>query len=209
MSRLKFILETMKKSTRSPKTYHHGNLKNALVETAAKLIAERGASSVSLREVAREAGVSHAAPYHHFEDKNGLIAAVAEEGFHRFDTYQERALRSVPSNPRERLRALGKAYVRFALTNPHFFRVMFRNELIESENHATHSEVAKRTFDRLINIVRENLSDKNEENILQAAIHAWAFVHGLATLWLEGSLKNTLIDQKTLYVIVDQSNLFS
>ncbi|HSE40939.1 MAG TPA: TetR/AcrR family transcriptional regulator, partial [Acidobacteriota bacterium] len=127
------------------KTYHHGDLKNALVETAAKLVAEHGAGSVSLREVARAAGVSHAAPYHHFKDKNGLLAAVAEEGFRRFDTYQERALRAAPSEPSERLRALGRAYVRFALSNPHFFRVMFRDDLIKSEDYPSLSQVAKRT----------------------------------------------------------------
>jgi AcrR family transcriptional regulator len=186
------------------KTYHHGDLKNALVEAAAKLVSERGAASVSLREVARVAGVSHAAPYHHFKDKAGLTAAVAEEGFRRFDQYQQRALRNASSDPKERLAALGKSYIRFAIANPHFFRVMFRGDFTEFEQYSSLSTLGEQTFDRLVNTVRENVKTSNEPEIMIAALRAWALVHGLATLWLDGGLNKIRVDQKTLYSVVDQ-----
>jgi AcrR family transcriptional regulator len=186
------------------KSYHHGNLRNALVEAAAKLMAERGAAAVSLREVARLAGVSHAAPYHHFKDKSGLLAAVAEEGFRRFDHFQERALRNVGSNPKKRLRALGRSYVRFALANPHFFRVMFREDLANSNDYPALSALGKRTFDRLVDTVRGNAPTSDESQIMSAAIRAWALVHGLSILWLDGSLNKIPVDRQTLYLLVDK-----
>lgn len=188
--------------------YHHGDLKNALIEAAARLVVERGIANVSLREVARAAGVSHAAPYHHFSDKSALLAAVAEEGFKRFDVYQSRALRSAPQDPQEKLRALGRAYVRFAIANPHFFRIMFRYDIAELDRYPSLAEVAKRTFDRLLNTVSEYLKGKKSKDPMHAAIRAWALVHGLATLWLDGRLNKMPAAREAIDKIIDRSIFF-
>lgn len=211
MSRL--LGEMAKKTAKRNKKraeYHHGDLKNALVEAAARLVVERGIAALSLREVAREAGVSHAAPYHHFIDKSALLAAVAEEGFKRFDSYQARALRGAPTDPRERLKALGRAYVRFAIANPHFFRIMFREDVIGGNRPASLAEVANRTFDRLVNTVREcqKLSGNKSENPIPSAIRAWALVHGLASLWLDGPLHRIPDAKKIVDTIIHQVSIF-
>jgi AcrR family transcriptional regulator len=193
----------MKKGKRE---YHHGNLRQTLIEAAARLAAEHGAGSLSLREAARAAGVSHAAPYHHFRNKMGLLAAVAEEGFRRFDSFQEHALKSAPDDPQKQLEALGKAYVRFAITNQHFFRVMFREDIQASEPFKSVSEVANRTLQRLIKTVQACGIQRTGTDAFPPAdaIAAWALVHGLSMLILDGPLKSMSGGSKNLNRLIDQ-----
>ena len=192
------------------KDYHHGDLKNALVEAAAKLIVERGIDNVSLREVARQAGVSHSAPYHHFNSKSELLAAVAEEGFLRFNGYQERAFRMMQQkDPMERLKALGRAYVKFAIANPSFFRIMFRYDIAEPFKHHLLTALSKRTFDRLFKTVSECLKAKAQStDPMEASIRAWALVHGLSSLWLDGRLNKMAGGRELIDKIIDQSIYF-
>src|SRR5690349_16153559 len=103
--------------------YHHGNLRRALIDAALQLFAQRGAFDFTVRELARQAGVTHNAPYRHFAGKTELIAAIAEEGFAMLAEAGQQALETA-SDPRARVRALGDAYVRFAIDHPHQFRVM-------------------------------------------------------------------------------------
>jgi AcrR family transcriptional regulator len=172
--------------------YHHGALQEALVDTAAQLAAERGAAMVSLREVARRAGVSQAAPYHYFADKSALLAAVAEAGFRLFDTTQAEALVSAPADPAARLAALGVAYVRFALDHPHYFKVMFRPHLVEHRKYPSLAAVSGRSFERLVETVRAaRLAAGNDDaDPLAAATLVWSVPHGLATLYLDGPISD-------------------
>lgn len=192
------------------KDYHHGDLRNALIEAAASLIVEKGIDNVSLREVARKAGVSHAAPYHHFSNKSGLLAAVAEEGFSRFNGYQERAFqRARTKAPLDRLKALGHAYVRFAIGHPSFFRIMFRYDISDPYKYPLLTALSKKTFDRLLNTVTECLKAKNGSiNPMEPSIRAWALVHGLATLWLDGRLQQMPDATQMIDQIIDQSIYF-
>lgn len=111
--------------------YHHGDLRNALIKQAVKLVEEGGADSFSLREAARLVGVSANAAYRHFADKSDLLAAVAEEGFARLARSAQKAVSAVPDRPpaadaaMERLKAAGRAYVEFAVEHPELLRVMF------------------------------------------------------------------------------------
>ncbi len=115
--------QTRRKRARRP--YHHGNLRNALIDAAAAVVDLHGLSALTLREVARRAGVSHNAPYRHFEDRAGLIAAVAADGFHML--IEDLTLASgMPE--KERAAALARAYVRFAEDNPGRFALMFGQE---------------------------------------------------------------------------------
>src|SRR5215472_6862067 len=105
-------------------TYHHGDLKTVILAKAATLVAERGADGISLRELAREAGVSHAAPAHHFTDRRGLFTALAAEGF--------QLLTAALTDARGRFADAALAYVRFALEHPGHYRVMFDRALLDA-----------------------------------------------------------------------------
>lgn len=170
--------------------YHHGDLRRALVDAAAALADEKGVAALSLREAARSAGVSHAAPYHHFKDKTALLAAVAEEGFLRLDEFQRQALDSAARRPVARLKALGKAYIDFAINNPQYFRVMFRKDLVEPATYPALQEISRRTFDRLFAAVSDCLESSSKAEAMSLSITAWSLVHGLASLWLDGPLSN-------------------
>src|SRR5713101_10130495 len=97
-----------------PKPYHHGDLRNALIQAGLEMLSEGGAAALDLRKVAREAGVSHAAPYRHFADKQALIAAINEEGFRRLAERIQCALREVSDGAFEQLQAIARVYVQFA-----------------------------------------------------------------------------------------------
>ena len=170
--------------------YHHGALREALVAAAAAVAAEKGAANLSLRAAARRAGVTEAAPYHYFADKSALLAAVAEQGFRLFDQSQAAAYEQAGPHPVERLQALGAAYVRFAIDQPHYFKVMFRPHLVEHGKYPVLHEVASRTFDRLVETTRAaRLSHGNDDpDPLAAATLMWSVPHGLAMLYLEGPI---------------------
>lgn len=174
------------------KRYHHGALRAALVDAAARLVAEKGVMSLSLREAARRAGVSQAAPYHYFADKSALLAAVAEEGFRAFDRTQADAYAQAPPDPIERLQALGAAYVRFALDKPHYFRVMFRSHLVQHAKYPALHEVSRRAFERLVDSTRAARLAEGHDDVdpLMASTLMWAVPHGLAMLYLDGPISH-------------------
>jgi AcrR family transcriptional regulator len=172
------------------KPYHHGHLRVTLVEEAARLAAARGLDAVTLRAVARQAGVSHAAPYHHFADKAAMMEAVAEEGFRRLDRRMADSLRGAPADPYERLRRMGMAYIRFAVANPHFYGVMFKPGRHRAGAEATPDAPSTRAFQRLLDAVaacRASAGDPDADPTLWALV-AWTVTHGLSSLWLEGAL---------------------
>ena len=109
--------------------YHHGNLKQALLERAAEVLADRGLEGLSLRGLARDLGVSHAAPRRHFADRSALIAALAKEGFRRAVAAMKASAEAAGPDPVARYRALGRAYVRFAIDDRAFFRAMNHPEV--------------------------------------------------------------------------------
>lgn len=186
---------TKPKADASPKAaYHHGDLRAALVEAAARLAEDLGPAAVTLREVARRAGVSQAAPYHHFADKSALIAAVAEEGFRLFDAHQAAALAAAPPDPAERLGELGVSYVRFALRYPHYFRVMFRPYLFDGLRTPSFKAVADPAFERLVETTRaaRSAAGHQDEDASVPAMAMWAMPHGLASLALDSSSGSSL-----------------
>lgn len=153
------------------------------------MAADTGPTSVTLREVARRAGVSQAAPYHHFADKAALLAAVAEEGFRLFDAHQAEALVEAPDDAVERLAALGVSYLRFALAAPHYFQVMFRPSLVACTRSPDFDSLAGRAFQRLLTVTTEarRASGRVDADPYPAALAMWAIPHGLAGLALEQS----------------------
>jgi AcrR family transcriptional regulator len=169
------------------RTYHHGNLRATLVEAAVDLVQREGIEALTLRRVARVAGVSPAAPYRHFAHKRALLSAVAEEGFRLLAG----ALRAAEGEgARERFRARGRAYVRFATGHPSHFRVMFGRELAERDAFPALREAAGAAFEALV----EGIADAQRAGVLAAGdprelgLTAWCAMHGLSTLLIDGQL---------------------
>lgn len=162
--------------------YHHGDLRHALVEAAALAISESGSAALSLRDLSRKVGVSHAAPTHHFGNKTGLLTAVAAEGYRRLQGRLETAYRE-----RRSFVDVGAAYVRFAVDERPYFEVMFRPDLYTSDDPELLEP--RRAIDRdVFGAVRAMLGDVPEERVQTAGVAAWALVHGLATLINTGNL---------------------
>lgn len=161
--------------------YHHGDLPAALRAATAELITERGPSGFSLREVARRAGVSHAAPAHHFGDAKGLITAVATEGFSTLASALEAATSGI-DDARERLRACGQAYIRTAQDYPGHFAVIFQADLIDNLNDQCIAE-SSRAYEQLlrtVTMVRDQLNPGLDIGI--GTTFVWAGVQGLVAL---------------------------
>jgi AcrR family transcriptional regulator len=171
--------------------YHHGELRQALVSTALAVIEREGVGALSLRDLSRRLGVSHAAPAHHFRDRAALLGAIAREGFERLSAAMTAA--SEASAPDARLEAIGRAYVRFALEHPASFRVMFGRELSELEAPPPElAEAGRRAFALLVEAVREPLAGQAPAGRAAAedvAFTCWSLVHGAATLWIDGPLR--------------------
>ncbi len=175
------------------KPYHHGDLRAALIAEGLRLLAERDADSLSLREVARGAGVSATSVYRHFPDKEALVTALAREGLSQLGTAQ-RAASDAAGGGDAGFAATGRAYVRFALANPALFRLIFASPALAPER-------AGGTFeseaDALLqaHAAREAAAHGGEAAV--RAVQAWALVHGLAMLMLDGQIPmdETLIDR--------------
>jgi AcrR family transcriptional regulator len=165
-------------------------LRDTLVEAATVLIARKGPQGLSLREVARRAHVSEAAPYWHFADREALLAAVAERGFVEMTKGMMEIWARVV-DPGERLRALGIGYVRFALAHPSYLRVMFGSEVPDKAAHPSLKEAGERTFELLVQAIAEcqAVGQARAGDPVELAVAAWSIVHGLAALLVDGRLK--------------------
>ncbi|BCB85249.1 TetR/AcrR family transcriptional regulator [Phytohabitans suffuscus] len=168
------------------RSYHHGDLRRALLAAAAEAIAETGPAALSLRDLARRAGVSHAAPAHHFGDKAGLLTALAIEGFNRLADALDASREQTGS-----LLESGVTYVRFAADNRAHFEVMFQPSLYERDDPEL---VAAR--DRSAAALSSGVSTLDEpppaDEARKTELAAWSIVHGFATLWLSGAFFDEL-----------------
>ena len=156
-------------------TYHHGSLRAALIEQARALLDEGGPEAVTLRETARRAGVSAAATYRHFRDKDSLLAAVGAEGFEQF---AERLAASVQGG--RPFAEMGRAYVAFAMERPGLFRLMFSPLIQEREAHPVMAAASAKAF--------AVLQSAASAAGAPSPIFAWALAHGLSHLMLDGVL---------------------
>jgi AcrR family transcriptional regulator len=189
MARCLFSLERMAQEPEAVaalRPYHHGDLRRALIRAALDAIVEGGPANLSLRDLARRAGVSHAAPAHHFGDKAGLLSAVAAEGFERLAATLDEAWRRTGS-----FLEVGVAYVRFATSHRAHFEVMFRPELYRRDDPAV-ARARKAARSLLYGPLATGSGSDGPDP--RAAVAAWSLVHGLATLWLNGNLPPQLCD---------------
>ncbi|MEX2274725.1 MAG: TetR/AcrR family transcriptional regulator [Actinomycetota bacterium] len=173
----------------TPERYHHGDLRRVLIQAALELIDESGLECCTLREVTRRAGVSHAAPYHHFADRSALIAAVATENLRLLADSLRRAGRRARGGGDARVTALGVAYVRFAAEHPARFRMLLRPEQRagEGDNLRAGGLAIEATFREAVNAgVEDGTLAVND--VEAATIAVWSAFHGLAGLRLDGPL---------------------
>ena len=181
-----------RRTERRPKrSYHHGDLRNALIEATLKLISTTGVRELSLREVSRAAGVSHAASYRHFPSKESLLAAVAEQGFDLLTEAMRGSVRFASQTPIAKLQAAGVAYVDFGLQHTQHLTVMFGGAIANFDDHPGLKVAAKHAQDELRTAVRAVLQGVGmraaEEDAIEAA--AWAIVHGLTVLLADGQIR--------------------
>ena len=159
--------------------YHHGDLRRAVLEQAAEVIGRDGIASLSLRSIADDLGVSHTAPMHHFGSREGVLNALAVEGF---ELLQQSLETAAPLGFLE----VGVAYVEFAVGHPGHFAVMYAPDVLDLEQPAL-AEARTRTFTALLSGASGRSAD-DAVNAAAAATAAWSLVHGLAILILSGSL---------------------
>jgi AcrR family transcriptional regulator len=160
--------------------YHHGDLRRALVDAAGRVLAREGAQALSLRAVAREAGVSPAAPYHHFKDKSDLLNALAGEGFHALGDAMKADFESDPDHS---LTSMGLAYVKFARANPALYRVMYDSSRNEDAMPADAHEKEGSGFHLVKEaMIRAGADPADEVGLQLACIASWCTAHGVSEM---------------------------
>ncbi len=173
-----------RKKTPEPRPYHHGNLRESLVEAAEQLLERHGLEGVTLREVARLAGVSHAAPYHHFAGLDPLLAAVAERSFTQLGEAIAAAARA--AKPRDALLGICEAYVAHACAHPAQFRLMFGPMLARKSEFPAFAEAARAAFNQVLEVAEALVPGEGAA----MALSGWSLAHGFAHLAIDRALED-------------------
>ncbi|MBL9024022.1 MAG: TetR/AcrR family transcriptional regulator [Myxococcales bacterium] len=168
--------------------YHHGDLRRVLLDAATKRFAERGDFGFTLRELARDVGVSHNAPYRHFAGKDELLEALRDDGFTRLAERERRALDAAGADPRARVRALGEAYVRFALQDGPSFRLALALPPKKGSSRTDAAIASFSVLERTIAEAQRAGAVRTDLSAKELAVAAWSLVHGVATLLASGQL---------------------
>lgn len=178
-----------KDDRRAERGYHHGNLKEALLQAALGLIAEKGPAGFTFADAARSAGVSPAAPYRHFRDRDELLASIAERGFSQFEAALSQAWDDGRPDTVTAFERLGKAYLAFARSEPAFYSAMFESGVPVEQNPAL-AVASERAF-AVIRAAAERLAAMTPPGVprppaLMMALHIWSMSHGVASLFGRG-----------------------
>lgn len=182
------------------------------MDESVRLIDEQGLGGLSFREMSRRAGVSHQTPYHHFANREGILAAIAHDGFTRLNArLLEVRARDRRKRPAEILRNVLRAYMIFAIENPVHYAIMFRPELVDFKRHPEAREQANQAFQRLVDTVMECHPGiaKKDKRLTEIANALWAAAHGVATIWLDGPLSVKSPDVSIMSFIDMTSEMFS
>jgi AcrR family transcriptional regulator len=184
--------------------YHHGDLKNALIQAGIEILSKEGIQALSLRSVAKRAGVSHAAPYAHFADKQALVAAIAAEGYNKL--YQQLSAAQHPEDePLNRLIATAQAYLQFALDEPDHFRITFAGVVETEQNYPDYVEQSKRCFGLVVTTVEacQGVGMFAGRDTQLVAVSVWSCIHGFVQLLLSNQLPGGLVSQHSVYEIFE------
>lgn len=179
-----------KKAKKTREHYHHGDLRNALLEAAGDLLKEVNPAELSLRDVARRAQVSHMAPYRHFENRTALLAALAVEGFMRLRDEMHAAVAEYPDDPARQLSSAGVRYVRLATESPARIQLMFGGVLGRADYTDEQCARTDEAFEGLhaIIVAGQSAGVFRDGDSMALALSAWSLVHGLAMLMTTGHL---------------------
>lgn len=174
----------------SKRPYHHGNLREALVEAAMLEVLERGVAGLTLRGVARRAGVSQAAPYHHFANKEALIAELCLRGFRALND-RLRVARATTDEPVAQLRAMGEAYIAFAREQPARFRVLFGHYVEDKAEYEELLHEAESSFEILVSSIARGqaLGAFRGDDPVTTSLGLWSGVHGAAMMLVDGAIE--------------------
>ena len=170
------------------KGYHHGNLREALIRAALNLIGEKGPAGFTFAEAARWAGVSPAAPYRHYRDRDELLSDVAKRGFDQFEQALARAWNDGKPKPSDAFDRLGKTYLEFARTEPAYYSAMFESG-IPLDTNPELRDAGERAFNVLrqaTEVMIATMPAKNRPPVMMMALHIWALSHGIASLFGRG-----------------------
>jgi AcrR family transcriptional regulator len=184
----------------STSSYHHGDLKNALIKAGVKILAKEGVSGLSLRKVAKQAGVSHAAPYSHFADKQALIAAISTEGFKQLYIQIEEIRAAYKNKPKTLLVETAWAYMQFAFNEPDRFKLMFSSVLEKEKEYPDYVESSRKNFEQIVDVVKvcQSAGVLHDDSPDLITVSVWSVVHGLVMLVLEGQISHTVLEQHDL-----------
>ncbi len=179
------------------KNYHHGDLKNALIEAGIEILSKEGVNGLSLRKVARKAGVSHAAPYAHFADKQSLIAAIALDGHSKIHARIEEVQVLHPNDPLKQLVRLAWAYMQFGLESPAHYKITFSGLIENEKNYPELVEVTRQSLAALQKIIADcqsaGILSSSEYETEIVAITLWGLIHGLVSLVIESQVSSDLM----------------
>jgi len=179
------------------RSYHHGDLKNALVDAATRLIDSKGVAGLSLRGVAREAGVSQAAPYHHFKDKEALVAELCAQAFTDLSGRMREGLVDAEGGL-DSLEAIGRAYLHFARERQAWFAIMWGGDIEDKEAYPEVVQTARCTFDLLVDVIvrGQQAGCIVAGDPIELSVSAWAAVHGAARLIVDKGIDNDGMREK-------------
>lgn len=189
---------------KSKKAYHHGDLRNSLLLAAEQLLEQKGVGAVSLREVAKIAGVSHTAPYRHFADKNTLLAGLATIGYARLADAMEDCVRNQPDDPEKQLSASMHAYISLARNHPQMTNLIFGGVLKEDSYEGALAVESERAFNGLLTVIQNGQQSGLyiEKETQELALFVWSLAHGFSMLITGGQLGELGSDEKAIQVIV-------
>jgi len=197
------------KSSPVKSSYHHGDLRSTLIDAACEILNDSGIVDVSLRKLAAKVGVSRAAPYHHFKDKNELLCAMAEKGFSQLDDIYRIDFDNAVLTKREKFRAFIRGYIQFAEENPELYDLMFGRTIWKHETSTQElKDAAYSCFQFQVGMTEEwqkqgLFHNKNNDNALRASQALWGTVHGIAKLFIDGIYNNADQIEEICDVVVD------
>jgi len=190
-------------------SYHHGDLKQALIDAGMKILKEEGVQALTLRSAARASGVSHSAPYAHFSDKQALLADISRQGFMDLFEQLSNTTAKFKHSPKALLIETGWTYAQFALTEPNCFKLMFSGILEDQHAYPEFMAAVQKTFHLLVEVVQICQTGKvlRTGPIDDCAIAVWSLVHGFISLYLEQQFPGRVLEKYQLKNLLENTLL--